>query len=811
MARFLIIGAGISGCTAALQLANQGSDVEIIETAGKIGGKITDYSCKATDNCSKCGVCIAHIRFKESIQHENIFFTTGASVKSISQIDEKNEVTILRNNPDIDLKKCINCDSCLKACPNQCITKYSRAELVQYTIDYPGCLLHQGKKCTACADACPAGAVYSGTKQTERKILSDALLIASGHEPWDAFKHPLYGWGRIPGVITGVEAEKILSIRNDLGGHKEFQGSTAFIQCVGSRNPAIGRNYCSSVCCAYALRMARVLNYRNPKSEITIYYIDIQNFDKTFTLLRDELTDSGIHFIRSLPSKIERTEGGRLRLLGEDIVGTNTIEYDTVVLSVGLGPCENRENPADIFRLKTDEFGFYISGSSSLSNIFVSGTCREPQSIFESISQAESEALEMLKAAGQVTTQTGGKAVMRTRKPDSSTSSVIETIKVPLNRDVLVLGGGPAAVHTAREINSLGYKTTIVSPDDTVPDNDLLNGVNLLTGSSLMELDGHLGSFRAIILNQGERILKNFGAVVLASGNTKTRNPPYADSNFIIPMDEIENTVLNLKRKKGSRFLALVLDVNIDETPAEMEAALMLGLKLQKRGRCQVQLFCREAKVSGPGMEVLYTKAREAGVNIIKYEGKIRLFDDDNNAVICCTDSVLKEQSIECDFAGISMNGISPPIDPELARITGVSTDAFGMMQENNIHLFSCRTNRPGIFIVGPCRGSHYLPHIITESKSTALSVHSLLHSGEMEALSSNAVVDPDKCILCLTCIRTCPFKAMQIDKEKRAAMSIPELCQRCGTCAGECPAGAIELPLFSDQVLYGQMEDHYE
>ena len=108
MAKFLIIGAGISGCTAGLELANQGSDVEIVEVTGTIGGKIPGYSCKATDNCSRCGVCTAHIQFKESVHHENIRFTTGASVESVFQKDGKTEVTITRVNPNIDLKKCID-------------------------------------------------------------------------------------------------------------------------------------------------------------------------------------------------------------------------------------------------------------------------------------------------------------------------------------------------------------------------------------------------------------------------------------------------------------------------------------------------------------------------------------------------------------------------------------------------------------------------------------------------------------------------------------------------------------------------------
>jgi heterodisulfide reductase subunit A-like polyferredoxin len=801
MAKFLIIGAGISGCAAGIELADQGNDVEIIEATGKIGGKITGYSCKATDNCSRCGVCIAHIQFNESFHHESIRFTTSASVKSVSQKNGKTEVFITRSNPNIDHKKCSNCDACLHACPNHCITKYSRADFTQYIIDYAGCLLHQGKECSICADICPSSAIYSGQKETEIKILSNGILIAAGHEPYNASKNILYGYGRIPDVITGVEAEEILSRQNYLG---KPDGSTAFIQCVGSRNPAIGRNYCSGVCCAYALRIARVLKYRNPATEITIYYIDIQNFDKTFTLLRKELVDSGIHFVRGLPFKVEKSENGRLKLLLEDIDGHgNTAEYDTVVLSVGIEPGNSAEDLAALFKLEKDEFGFLLPESSTLSNVFVSGTCREPQSIVESIDQSKSEALKMLKTIKHQEVFYKTVSAGKSNKTVSSITPSFEVIQIPLNRNVLIIGGGIAGIFAASELQSLGYETTLINSENTMTDKKMLAGVKVLTGSNLIQLNGQLGSFQAKIRSpEGMKYMK-FGAIVLASGRGPVKNNPFQQSNFVVPMEELWDTVINLRRKKGVRHIALILDMNIDETRAGMESALNLGIMLQKRGLRQVHLFCREAKVAGIFLEKLYDDARESGINIIKFEQGISIIDGKYDVSVKYCDSILQNDiCLNCDFVGISSSGIEAAVDTELAQIAGISTDAYGCMQENNIHLISCKTNRPGIFIAGSCRGSDYLPQIISESKSAALSVHSLLKNGFLEVELSNAVVDPDKCILCLTCIRSCPFKAMQIDKEKGAAQSIPEACQKCGICASECPAKAIELPLFSDQFL---------
>ncbi len=394
MSRFLVIGAGISGCTAGLELARLGNEVEILEAESIIGGKVLSYCCKATKDCSKCGVCVAHTQIRDSIQHKQIHFTNGAALKSVDMDGGKIAARIARSNPSLNYKKCVSCDACLKACPNRAISKYSRAELVQYRIDYSSCLIHQGKACQACEEACPSGAIFcgSGERESEVTLTADGVLIASGHDPYDAAKKIRFGYGRVRNVMTGLEVEEMLSSRTSLG---DSLDNIAFIQCVGSRDPQEGRNYCSGVCCAYAVRLARVLKSRDPDMQITVYYIDLQNFDKTFTCLREELDKSGIHFVRAIPFSIEESVGGRLRLLIENMDGEDSIVlHDAVVLSVGLGPTRGSERLAGLFGLGRDEFGFF---SSEKENVFVSGTCKEPQGIPECMASARATALELGK------------------------------------------------------------------------------------------------------------------------------------------------------------------------------------------------------------------------------------------------------------------------------------------------------------------------------------------------------------------------------------------------------------------------------
>ncbi len=402
MSKFLIIGSGISGCTAGYELAEMGHDVHITESAGEIGGKVLDYCCKATEECSRCGVCIAHTKLQQALKHRRIHFSAGTEIKDVAEKGNQISIDICSLNPSIDYKKCIDCGACVEACPGNCILRLSRAELVQYSVDYSRCVIRNGEVCTACADACPTDAIScgNGLKEEKKKITADGILIATGHEPFDAVRKVRYGYGRLKNVITGAEAEEILSEQNYLGDPAD---SIAFIQCVGSRDPQIGRNYCSAVCCSYALRLARIIKHRSPEADVTIYYIDIQNFDKTFTVLREELINSGIRFVRGIPFSVEQVSNGKLKLLIEGVNSEDSVtEHDMVVLSVGLGPASGAEKIAELFKIEQDEFGFFHERE----NVFVSGTCKEPQSIPESMASARAVALEMAAVKSRNTGET---------------------------------------------------------------------------------------------------------------------------------------------------------------------------------------------------------------------------------------------------------------------------------------------------------------------------------------------------------------------------------------------------------------------
>ncbi len=397
MKRYLVIGAGVAGCTAAVELVRLGHRVTLLESTGTVGGKALSYACKATDSCSRCGVCVAHARIAEAIREPRIALLPGATIQEVEESGRT--VRGVSANPRIHHRDCTGCWKCISACPAGALSRYSRGGLSFVTVDYSVCLLHAGKTCTECVRACPSKAISGGPAPQRRFALqADGVLVAAGHDTFSPVAKPRLGYARIHGVMTGFEAEQILRSQTWLPAGRNPSTparSVAFIQCVGSRDPTLNRNFCSAVCCAYALRMARLLKARNPDCDVVVYAIDIQNFDKVFTPLRAELEGMGIRFVRGIPSSVTRTAAGMLSLSIEDLGGHPVnAEHDVVVLSTGIAPTEGAGRLADLFRLERDELGFLRSGRPGVG---VAGTCGEPRDIVESISSARAAALELAR------------------------------------------------------------------------------------------------------------------------------------------------------------------------------------------------------------------------------------------------------------------------------------------------------------------------------------------------------------------------------------------------------------------------------
>ena len=353
-----------------------------------------------------------------------------------------------------------------------------------------------------------------------------------------------------------------------------------------------------------------------------------------------------------------------------------------------------------------------------------------------------------------------------------------ETRAVALCQDVLIVGQGPAAEEAARRVKGFGHGVTMKEPQD------------------LPVLEGAVGSFRVAG--------RTFGAVIIADGLAErdTARAPFVPGK-VIPLAGLEAHMAGLARRDRPRSAAILLDLEIDDTKASWSTAVRVALSLRAAHKTEVTMLQRDVRVSGRGLEKLYDDARVAGISFIKFDGAPRIRATAEGVTIACRDSVAGEDvEVVVGIAAASAGGLSTPAGKGLAEAAGILVDAYGQLQENNIHLLPDQTNRTGVFVIGPCRGETDETAVRRDARAAALAVHQLLSQKELVVELSHPVVDPDKCVLCLTCIRSCPFKAMRIFMEEKRADSVPEACRRCGICAGECPAKAITLPAHSDGIV---------
>ncbi len=333
----VVVGGGVAGIACADDLVQEGLNVTLIEKEPAIGGWAAEYCCKATDRCNRCFVCVAD--------------------KERENLRSSGRVTLLTNRRVREVNK-----------------------------NNSGYLLKVGNR-------------LSGS---EEEMHADAVVFATGFTPFDATKKGELGYGRYDDVMTGLDLERMLRNRGNVfrPSDGEIPGKIAFIQCVGSRDESIGHLYCSKACCAYALRMARVIRNQNPETEIFFYYMDIQPagrlFDETLKACEE---DPNFHFVRAIPSKIYQyyqKNGLMMKSLNTDDGSVEEEFFDLIVLSIGMEP--NRENDGlwDKIGLRPGPEGF-TDPQSCVGGIFLAGTVSGPKDIERSIMDAKQAALSVLR------------------------------------------------------------------------------------------------------------------------------------------------------------------------------------------------------------------------------------------------------------------------------------------------------------------------------------------------------------------------------------------------------------------------------
>jgi heterodisulfide reductase subunit A len=424
----LVVGGGIGGIQSALDLADSGFKVYLLEKGPSIGGVMAQLD--KTFPTNDCAMCILAPKLVSVARHPNVELITYADLEEISGNAGDFRVKIRQKPRYIDADKCVGCGVCTEKCPVKIEDSYNEglSERKAIGIDYPQavpatyfindkfCLYFTKSRCRVCEKICPAKAVDFEQKEKIIDIGVGAIIIASGLDRFDARLKSVYGYDRYANVIKSVELERILNASGPFQGHlrrlsdlKEPR-KIAFIQCVGSRDAQLGNTYCSSVCCVYAIKEAILIKEHSRDVECTIFYIDIRTFGKGFEAYYKRAKEQyGVRFERALIAEIsEISENRNLLVRYENESGVLVKkDFDLVVLSVGLVPKYDIKKLAEVCSIELNDSNFVSTIPFSLvetarPGIFVCGTVSSPKDIPETVTEASAAAgitVELLKEA----------------------------------------------------------------------------------------------------------------------------------------------------------------------------------------------------------------------------------------------------------------------------------------------------------------------------------------------------------------------------------------------------------------------------
>jgi heterodisulfide reductase subunit A len=414
----LIVGGGIAGGEAALNLANNGFKVLLIEKDLSIGGKMILLS-KVFPTLD-CSACITTPKVSEISRHPGITIFTGSEVIRLVKINERDfEASIEKKPRYVIAGDCTGCQLCEQACPVNVPDQYQynligrKAAYIPFSIASPRVAAIDIENCTlcgACERACPTKCI-DFTQETESYLIRiKSVIIATGFKLFDPLLIPRYGFGIFKNVITSMQMERQLAPTRPFNtilrpGDGKVPDKIAYVLCVGSRDVTVGNPICSQICCMYSIKQAQLLMGALPMADVTIYYINIRSFGKGFEEFYDQAKGMGVNFIKGKIGKITENAKGNLILRYEDI-NENKLketEHDMVVLAVGSVA---NQDPSAWFSggaLKLDPFNFIYQSDSlgspaktSLEGVFVAGTASGPMDIPDSILSAGAASSEAI-------------------------------------------------------------------------------------------------------------------------------------------------------------------------------------------------------------------------------------------------------------------------------------------------------------------------------------------------------------------------------------------------------------------------------
>ncbi|MBR3805022.1 MAG: CoB--CoM heterodisulfide reductase iron-sulfur subunit A family protein [Clostridia bacterium] len=423
--RALVIGGGIAGIQSALDIAEAGYEVDIVESAPTIGGNMAKLD--KTFPTLDCAACILTPKMVDCAQNENIDIMTFSEIESVKGFVGNFKVQIRRKARFVDEKKCTGCGVCMQKCPSKkgknefnmglnnrpaIYIPFAQAIPNVAIIDPEQCLKLKNGKCGLCAMQCQVNAIDYTQKDEIIEREYGAIVVATGYKPISLENFNEYGYDTYKDVVTSLELERLMNAAGPSDGHlvrpsdhKEPKVIT-FIQCVGSRDTSgCGKPYCSKICCMYTAKHAMLIREKYPNTEVHVFYIDVRtpgkNYDEFF---RRAVEQYGVDYIKGMVGKVYE-ENGKLMVQGSDLINNEqvVIPSDLVVLAAAIEPNPSVRKIATMVTASIDTNNFLTEAHAKLrpvesptAGIFLSGVCQGPKDIPETVSQASACAAKVV-------------------------------------------------------------------------------------------------------------------------------------------------------------------------------------------------------------------------------------------------------------------------------------------------------------------------------------------------------------------------------------------------------------------------------
>ena len=423
--RALVIGGGIAGIQTALDIADAGYEVDIVEKTPSIGGRMSQLD--KTFPTLDCSACILTPKMVEASAHERINLFTYSEVEKVSGFVGDFKVDIRKKARSVDMSKCTGCGVCSQKCPSKktpsefnrglgtrsaIYTPFAQAIPNVPVIDREHCIKFQTGKCGLCSKVCAAGAIdYTQEDEIVTREYG-AIVVATGFDMIKLDKFGEYSYDTCPDVITSLEFERLTNAAGPTKGHLERLSdhkapkSVTFIQCVGSRDTTCrGKSYCSKICCMYTAKHAMLIRDKYPDVQVNVFYIDVRTPGKNFDeFYRRAVEEYGVNYIKGQVGKVAEVDG-HLRVQAVDLIDNRRIMLDTdlVVLAAAIEPDPSVRKLATMLTASIDTNNFLTEAHPKLrpvesptAGIFLSGVCQGPKDIPETVAQAGAAAVKAI-------------------------------------------------------------------------------------------------------------------------------------------------------------------------------------------------------------------------------------------------------------------------------------------------------------------------------------------------------------------------------------------------------------------------------